>query len=158
MNQVRRLKLYDVSTLGGRLRCARELAGMRQYELARRVGMQAKQVSEMELERMPLPYVKVAGICMSLKVTRAWLLEGAEEGGPDRSRYGILRSGQTPRQLRETTKEKWRQEAIAEAKRRNALRTSLTSSAVPTHSVGEQIPSRHRASEEAVKPSQIEQP
>jgi transcriptional regulator with XRE-family HTH domain len=157
MNQLRRLKLYDVSTIGGRLRCARECAGMRQYELARRVGMDRREISQMELERRPLPAVKVAGLCMSLKIKTTWLILGEGEG--PQAGYGILRKDQSPRQAKATTRAKWRAEALDEARRRNAERKSLTTRAVPTHSEPEQnIPSRHRANEEAVEPSQIEHP
>lgn len=155
MNQLRHVKLYDVATIGGRLRCARECAGMRQSELGKRVGVKAKLVSQMELGRAPMPGVKVAGICMSLKVTAGWLLAGDMAGGPPSSAYGVLRSGQTPRQARATSRAKLQQQARAEVHRRNAERQAiLTSKALPVHLCPTTEPPQDNHSiEEAAKPS-----
>lgn len=157
MNQLRQVKLYDLTTIGGRLRCARECAGMRQSELGRRIGMPARSISAMELGRMYMPAVKVAGICMSLSIKRTWLLDG--KGPGPAAPYGILRSEQSPRQARATSRAKLRAAALVEARARNASRASLTAMAVPMQSCPTTEPTQDiRASEEAAKPATLEQP
>lgn len=152
VNSRRWAKVYDISTIGGRLRCARELAGMLQAELGRRVGIKQPYISKMERGLSPLPALKVAGICMSLSIRRDWLLMLSDEGGPQ-GRYGILRSGQSPKQAKETARARLRAEALAQVRARSDARNGLT---LPVNSQQScpttESPLKTPRSEEAAKP------
>ncbi len=118
---LRKRTVYDITTLGGRLRAARQLAGMNQPTLARRVGMDQYDISGIERGTRKLPIHKIRPLCMSLGITQDWLLGKSEEGGP-KVEAGILRHRLTPSQQHKLSQERKRREAAEEAKRLNAIR------------------------------------
>ena len=114
-------KEWDISTVGKRIRTARELAGMTQHQLAFRLGLKKLNVSLWEREKRDLPAQKIPGLALSLGVTREWLLGETEEGGPE-VRRGILRRNQPERLIKWKRKKAAMEAAKAEAARLNALR------------------------------------
>lgn len=114
-------KTYDTSTVGGRLKCARECAGLLQRELARRVKMTQLHISECERGKRELPAIKVPGICLSLAIKVPWLLIGEGDGGP-KVAYRILRKDQSVKDLKKLKGYERQQAAVAEARRRNEER------------------------------------
>lgn len=149
---MRGCRAYDLSTIGGRLRCARECAGMLQRDLARRVGMTQYAISNMELERRAMPATKLAGICQSLGVSERWMLMLSDEGGP-KARHGILRSVQTPGQAKQAKRERAQAEGMELVRARRLARKALT---LPVNSqqscLTTEPPQDIRSIKEAAKP------
>lgn len=72
----------DLETLGGRIQAAREVLGLSRPQLAARMGITEWLMERIEKGERDLPGEKFGGLCLSLGVTRAWLLGDSEEGGP----------------------------------------------------------------------------
>ena len=83
-------RVYDVSFIGGRIRCAREIAGLTQRQLALRWNETRFFVARVEKGHQALPVRKVPGLAMILGVSRDWLLMESDEGGPQ-ARHLLLR-------------------------------------------------------------------
>lgn len=83
-------RIYDISTVGSRIRVARETVGLTQPQLADRMGVHPWTVSHWENGRMDLPAAKVPGLSKALKVRIPWLLMESDEGGPAMPK-GIVR-------------------------------------------------------------------
>jgi transcriptional regulator with XRE-family HTH domain len=94
-----RTRTYDATTIGNRIRIAREAAGLTQRELAFRIGVSHFWVAGWERGLRPLPARKIPGLCMSLGVKRGWLLFFEEGGGP-KLRNATLRRQRTPKEER----------------------------------------------------------
>jgi transcriptional regulator with XRE-family HTH domain len=118
-----RTRTYDATTIGNRIRIAREAAGLTQRELAFRLGVSHFWVAGWERGLRPLPARKIPGLCMSLGVKRGWLLFFEEGGGP-RLRNVTLRKQITPKQERLVRSWKsWKLEAAKiKARELNAAR------------------------------------
>ena len=102
-NMRRRAKIFDISTIGKRVRTGRSLAGMGQRDLARRVSLPQQTISDIERDRRAIPLPKIAGIAMSLGVKVAWLLTGEGPGGP-RTHGSVLRAAPTPKARKQAQK------------------------------------------------------
>jgi transcriptional regulator with XRE-family HTH domain len=118
-------RVYDATTIGNRIRIAREAAGLTQRELAFRIGVHPRFISGWENGRLRLPARKIPGLCMSLGVKRGWLLFFEETGGP-KLRNATLRRQRTPREERMIRSWKsWKLEAAkVKARELNAARRS----------------------------------
>lgn len=111
---------YDVSTVGARLRTAREALGLSQPQAAIRLGrITQPNLSHMENGKRNLPVDCVGTVCAVYGITKEWLLGQSEAGGPPIPRE----------QLRRHVTKRWRQrqdfltqraKARAEVKRLNA--------------------------------------
>lgn len=123
-NQARARKVYDITTPGGRIRAARELAGMPQESLAKRTRIPHRLLCQIEWGERELPLHKATGMAMSLGVSVPWLLAGGPEGGP-RTHGSVLRAEPTPRALRNDEKAK----RIAEARELAAQKNRVTQKA-----------------------------
>lgn len=77
-----RAKTYDCSTVGARIQTAREVLGVSRDQLALRLSVSMWTVRQWERGKGDIPVAKLPGLCMSLRVTRGWLLGESEEGGP----------------------------------------------------------------------------
>lgn len=118
-------KEWDCSTVGKRIRTARELAGMSQRQMALRLNVSQFAVSQWERGLGDLPSSKVRGIATSCAVAVPWLLMESEEGGP-KVRNGILRANR-PIKLVKYMREKAKLKAAKqEAARLNALRQAVS--------------------------------
>lgn len=89
-------RIYDVSTVGARIRTAREIRGLTQHQLAARLTKPSRgrkavgwDVSNWEQERRDLPYELLQPLCIALAVSEAWLLGDSDAGGPPAPR-GLL--------------------------------------------------------------------
>ncbi len=83
--QRQRRTVYDVTSVGGRIRAAREALGLSQEQLAIRLGIKQVRVSEWERGKANLDatmFVRLAG-ALSRVTTRAWLLMETDEGAPN---------------------------------------------------------------------------
>jgi transcriptional regulator with XRE-family HTH domain len=90
----------DLSTLGGRLKAAREITGLSQDRLAARMNIPCgAKIAMLEKGRADLPAEKLPGLCMCLGVSQAWLLGESEEGGPPVPRE-VLRAMHSPSWIR----------------------------------------------------------
>lgn len=78
----RRGKPYDRTTLGGRVRMAREIAGLTQAQLAARLGVYKCNVWGWEHGTQDMPSEKLGPLCLIVGVSRPWMLGESEEGGP----------------------------------------------------------------------------
>lgn len=114
-------KQYDITTLGGRIRAARELKGMSQADLAKRTGMSQHMVSRAENGVAHLSITKIPGLAISLGVKMPWLLGSSDEGGPNEAR-AELRKQRTGRQDRILKKRAKVAELRIEARKRNKER------------------------------------
>lgn len=85
--------LYDVSSVGARIRTAREIRGLTQVQLAARLlprrrkdgklrRMVGWDVHGWETGERDLPYELLAPLCRALGVTEGWLLGDTDQGGP----------------------------------------------------------------------------
>lgn len=83
-------RVYDVSTVGARLRTAREIVGLTLCAQAERVGLLHQELSRIERGKRDCPAEVFARLCLSLRVTEAWVLGDSDEGGPPMP-GGILR-------------------------------------------------------------------
>lgn len=117
-----RAVVYDISTVGNRIRTAREAAGMSIVQLARRMGISATMVSLCEHGKRPIAMRRVPGLAICLHVSRDWLLMLSDDGGP-KLRNGILRRFKgTPTDPARSRLSRQYREAAAEVSRRNKER------------------------------------
>lgn len=123
-----RRRVYDVSTVGMRIRTAREIVGLTQHALAARLGKNKRgktsigwNVSNWERGVQDLPAEFLRPLCTILGVTHAWLLGDSDEGGPPMP-GGILRKQKLVNWSAKTIREKKRVWAKAELERLRGLR------------------------------------
>jgi transcriptional regulator with XRE-family HTH domain len=111
----RRLYPADLSTVGGRIRCAREVVGISQESLAARIGLTGLQMSAIERGKANLRAEKIPGLCMALKISQGWLITGEGPGAPGVPGE-VLRSMASPEYIRWVRRKK----ENAERKEKNA--------------------------------------
>ena len=93
-NLLDRRRLFDVSTVGARIRAAREVKGYTQRQLAARLGYKhAAHIQEWERENRDVPARWFLRLAVAIGVKPEWLLHGGDVGGP---RYG---ERQAPKKL-----------------------------------------------------------
>ena len=114
-------RIYDVSTVGMRIRTAREVVGLTQAQLARRMGLHPWTVSNLETGRTHLDAAKVPGLAACLLVSRAWLLMESDEGGPPLPSR-VLRKQHRVNWTKASGKEKKKARMKAELERLRGLR------------------------------------
>ncbi len=80
-----RRTIYDVTTVGGRIRAAREAMGLSQEQLGIRLGVPQTLVSSWERGKVDLPVSMLVRLSSALQrvTTRAWLTMQTDEGGPN---------------------------------------------------------------------------
>lgn len=78
----KRMPPADLSTVGGRIRIAREVVGISQESLGARIGLLGVRVSNIERGKAALPAEKIPGLCLSLRISQQWLITGEGDGGP----------------------------------------------------------------------------
>jgi transcriptional regulator with XRE-family HTH domain len=123
---IQRRKEWDCSTIGKRIRTAREIAGMSQEQLALRLDVTQLELSGWERGKRDLPVRKLRGLAVSMGVSVEWLLMESDEGGP-KVKNGLLRRNLPLKLVRYMRKKGQINAARAEAARINALRQkSLT--------------------------------
>jgi transcriptional regulator with XRE-family HTH domain len=103
-------RMYDVSTVGMRLRTAREAVGLSVVQCAIRARMCRRALSAIELGRKNLPVAKLGTLCRVLGVREKWILEGGDEGAP----------AVPTEQLRKRVTQRWRERQDLLAARRKA--------------------------------------
>lgn len=118
---IEREPIYDVSTVGKRIRVAREAAGMSMRQLAARLSVGHMAIYDWEHEREPIPYRKLKGLAMSLKVSAAWITMDSDDGGP-MVRGRLLRRGFSPESLAQWRRFKRKWEAKQKTKQLNENR------------------------------------
>jgi transcriptional regulator with XRE-family HTH domain len=85
-NLLDRRRLFDVSTVGARIRTAREVKGYTQRQLAARLGLKhPAHIQEWERENRDVPARWFLRLAIAVGVKPEWLLHGGDVGGP---RYG----------------------------------------------------------------------
>jgi transcriptional regulator with XRE-family HTH domain len=116
-------RVYDISTVGARIRAARESLGMSQPQLAMRVSVHPMRVSGWERGTENVPAQKFAGLVTALRpaCTRAWLLMDTDEGGPDVP-VEVVAKQHSAAQYRWLKKQQQWLKANAEARARNEAR------------------------------------
>jgi DNA-binding XRE family transcriptional regulator len=117
-----KLKVYDISTPGKRLRTAREIAGWTQHQLAARTHLKGIQVSNYETGNTHCPAETFSRLCRTLRVSEAWVLGDSEEGGPPCPKSGVMRRQFIPNWTRWSHMEKAKVMAKAELDRLRGLR------------------------------------
>ena len=114
-------KIYDTSTVGLRILCAREALGMSQGQLAIRLGVHRLRVCGWEKGREDIPAAKVGPLAAVLRVRKAWLTMESEEGGPEGVRTEPVKELNPRWRAWQKEKAAWAK-AQEEARRRNAAR------------------------------------
>lgn len=120
-NQVNRRRIYDISSVGNRLRTAREVVGLTQTQLSSRLGVHNWSVSHWENGRADMPAKHLPGLCVILCVSREWLLMLSDEGGPPVPRE-VLRKQHLPNYPHMSRREKDKIRQRAELERLRGLR------------------------------------
>lgn len=118
-----RRTIYDVTTVGGRIRAAREAMGLSQEQLGIRIGVPQTLVSSWERGKADLPVRMLVKLSAALQrvTTRAWLVMESDEGGPKVPK-DVLGKRHTRDGYEWMNKKRAWQKAQAEAERRNAER------------------------------------
>jgi transcriptional regulator with XRE-family HTH domain len=75
-------RMWDVSTVGGRMLMAREVCGMSREQAAIRIGTSASMYGRWERGKANIPAMRFRTVCLVLGVRERWLLGETEEGGP----------------------------------------------------------------------------
>lgn len=114
-------RVYDVSTVGARIRTAREVVGLTQLMFADRIGVKQRDVSRWERGQADMPAGLLVPLCLCLGVSRAWVLGDSDEGGPPLP-GGILRRQKLVNWQQRSAKTQARYEARAELQRLRGLR------------------------------------
>lgn len=114
-------RMYDVSTVGARIRTGREIVGLTQKQLASRLGVHPWWVSNWERGTRDLHAAKLQGLCLIIACSQAWLLGESEEGGPPVP-LRQLRKPHRPGWAHESNLTKQRARAKAELDRLRGLR------------------------------------
>jgi len=121
--QRQRRRIVDVTTVGGRIRAAREAMGLSQEQLSIRLGVPPIRISDWERGKRDLPVemlVRLSAIVRPV-TTRAWLVMESDEGAPQVP-LDVLGKRHTRRGYEWLQKKRAWQKAKAEAERRNAER------------------------------------
>lgn len=117
-------RVYDVSTVGARVRTAREIVGLTQRMLGDRLDVKQRDISDWERGRRDMPAEVLPRLALCLGVAVRWLLDGGDEGGPP-APTGILRK----QKLVNWAKRSWdtlrRHRARAELERLRGLRPPI---------------------------------
>ncbi len=114
-------RVYDVSTVGARLRTAREVCGLSQTQFSRRLKIPQEFISKVERGKRDVQADLFARWCLSLGITQEWALGDSEEGGPPTPR-GILRRQKHINHQRRTALEQAKVRAKADLERIRGLR------------------------------------
>lgn len=114
-------RIYDISTVGLRIKCAREVLGMSQDQLGLRLRVPGVRVSDWERGRADLPVTKLRPLSIILRVSAEWIAMDSEEGGPDVPTEVRVRE-HSPRWLEWRERRRAYRKACEEAERRNAAR------------------------------------
>jgi transcriptional regulator with XRE-family HTH domain len=77
------------ASLGARLRAAREMAGLSQGQVAKKLGLHRPSVTEMEVGRRRVSSEELATLADLYQVEAAWLLKGVEEPNPEDLRVDL---------------------------------------------------------------------
>ncbi len=114
-------RVYDVSTVGKRIRTAREVVGLSQAQFAQRLGVRQEQLSRWERGARDIPADVFSRVCLSLGVQEAWALGDSEEGGPPVPK-GVLRKQRLPNWRKADQTARLKATARAERERLQGLR------------------------------------
>lgn len=129
---VEKRRIYDVSSFGARVRTAREIVGLTQHQLARRLAGKTLPdgrrkpivgwtVSAWERGRHGMPATHLPGLAMALGVSVAWLLGDSDQGAPPMP-GGLLRRQRLVDWSHASMRVKKRAQARAELERMRGLR------------------------------------
>ncbi len=114
-------RIYDVSTVGARVRTAREVIGLTQPQLAARLGVHPLEISKWERGKGALPAKRLPGLCACVGVSKAWMLGESTEGGP-RVPERVMRRQFIPGWREKSANEKLKFQRKAELQRLRGLR------------------------------------
>lgn len=114
-------KVYDVTTVGKRIRTAREVVGLTSHQLSDRLKLDHRHVYDIEQGKRPLRADLVPWLSRLLKVREAWLLMETDEGGPPLP-VGVLRRQTRVNWHKATMDERKKANARAELERLRGLR------------------------------------
>lgn len=118
------VRMYDVSTVGMRLRTAREVCGMSIRQCAIRARIHEVTLGNVERGRQNLSVERLPTLCRVLGVSPKWVLEGGDEGGPPVP-HAQLRKRVTQRWRERQDLLRAREKARKEAERLNAYARKL---------------------------------
>ncbi len=118
---VERRRVYDVSTVGARLRTAREIVGLTLRAQAARIGILHTELSRIERGKRDCPAEWFTRLCLSLRISEAWALGDSDEGGPPMPGGILRRQKYQPHQYRSKIRQK-KLRAQAEIERLRGLR------------------------------------
>ncbi len=118
---VERRRVYDVSTVGARLRTAREIVGLSQDQLALRLKHPQWSITRIERGKADAPLDVFARWCLCVGITQAWALGDSDEGGPPMP-GGILRKQKHIDHNKRTYREQKKVQAQHELERVRGLR------------------------------------
>jgi transcriptional regulator with XRE-family HTH domain len=116
-----RRRVYDISTVGARLRTAREVTGLSLAQYARRLNCSHRLLSTIELGKRDAPLELFARYCLSLGISQAWALGDSDKGGPPLP-GGILRRQKSLNHTQRSNMLKKKAVARAELERLRGLR------------------------------------
>lgn len=114
-------KVFDVSTVGARLRTARTWVGLSLPSLAARVLMNPGRLAAYEAGKWDIAGDHFVAICRALRIAPAWALGESEEGGPpipaeqQRKHFAY-----DPKRIADKRERRRQREAEAEAERLRA--------------------------------------
>ena len=82
--QAQRRKVYDATTVGGRVKAARESLGLTQAQLALKLGVSERAMSCIEggTRNLSMPEAQKLGRILKPACSEAWLYMKTDEGGP----------------------------------------------------------------------------
>ncbi len=115
------LRVYDVSTVGARIRTAREIAGWSQKQLAARAKVHPLDIVGVEAGN-DMRADKFGRVCLALRLSPRWALGDTDEGGPPCPKRGVMRRQFYPNWAYWSRKEKNKVMAKAELERLRGLR------------------------------------
>lgn len=115
------LRIYDVSTVGARIRTAREIAGWSQKQLAARAKVHPLEIVGLEGGR-DMPADKFGRVCLALRLDPRWALGDTNEGGPPCPARGVMRRQFYPNWVHWSRREKNKVKRKAELERLRGLR------------------------------------
>lgn len=119
---VEKRRVYDISTPGMRLRTAREVAGWTLRQLGARTSTDFHALSEIERGERDCPAALFEKLCLTLRISPAWVLGDSEEGGPPCPQSGVMRRQFYPDWQHESRQVTARVKAKAELERLRGLR------------------------------------
>ena len=124
-----------MSTMGERVAALREEAGLKQTELARRIGIRQPSLSSIESNQTKrIAGETLAGLCRELRTTAKYILDGAGPAHPPQVEIAEMSAASKAflRYFNDLTPEE--QQKIAEVAK------VITGRAVPDHEVEEKMP------------------